>query len=678
MDLTTHQPDKMTSKVERLAAMVDDKTLISTLIRENSDRIKLIEFKDARADIWQHFRLVQLDGTTLAYAVCTRCLKPVSYKAREGTGGLHRHPCSKAAAAAAASIGSTMTSINSQNGINCNPVSSLPTSHLLNLSANGSTESKLSTNRSEGVQLGNLTTSSSTSLLGVPPNHVIKGETFSDKDSFSSSNSPPPPCPLSPNPLSLVRSSTSTTRTPSPSVHQSPASSSSSPPSLHTNSSNAVLNSLFSQQASLMSANLINSFVMNHLASQQAAAMAASAFNHRPATSNSAPSNSHSADHSLNATCSSSTATSNKITSSSNGQPSPSNSVLNSAIANGTFGNFAYANGSVRSDCHAMVMLADSKCPPFTPIPESMTDLYERNILLDLTLICRNGSLRVHKLPLAAASIVLEEALSSTDAMMSHQGSCPSKCPASEQTMTSKCESESSKVNYYGGNSSHNKHNSPCESSSLNLVHCKPVDHLDLKEYDVSTLRSVIEYIYYGELNYESDGVLCEILRFADVYELKSLKFTCAQRLYSQLSPENAIEYLGIAENCNCDELKSLIPLFIAENASKVTSSNSWKETFRDRSDLVANLLSVTASELTIIAAAANMASASSNSCTASASASSSSSSASSISNLHPSSSSPIPFGSNAIGSSQLLHQLQSLINAKNESSGSKKRKSEA
>lgn len=55
----------MSTKVERLAAMTDDKTLISTLIRDCSDRIKLIEFKDARADIWQYFRLVQIDGETL-------------------------------------------------------------------------------------------------------------------------------------------------------------------------------------------------------------------------------------------------------------------------------------------------------------------------------------------------------------------------------------------------------------------------------------------------------------------------------------------------------------------------------------------------------------------------------------------------------------------------------------
>lgn len=76
----------MANKVERLAAMTDDKTMITGLIRECSERIKLVEFKDARADIWQYFRLVQLDGHMMSYAVCVRCMKPVSYKAREGTG----------------------------------------------------------------------------------------------------------------------------------------------------------------------------------------------------------------------------------------------------------------------------------------------------------------------------------------------------------------------------------------------------------------------------------------------------------------------------------------------------------------------------------------------------------------------------------------------------------------
>ncbi len=111
----------MDTRVSKLANIVDDKTIIAQLIREKSDRIRLIEFKDARADIWQFFRLVCLDGVTLPYAVCVRCMKPVSYKAREGTGGLHRHPCSKQAIAAAAANGITFnTSTNRSAKLNSN------------------------------------------------------------------------------------------------------------------------------------------------------------------------------------------------------------------------------------------------------------------------------------------------------------------------------------------------------------------------------------------------------------------------------------------------------------------------------------------------------------------------------------------------------------------------------
>lgn len=52
----------MDSKKQPALNNVDEKAIIWSLIRENSDRIKLVEFKDARADIWQNFRLVQLDG----------------------------------------------------------------------------------------------------------------------------------------------------------------------------------------------------------------------------------------------------------------------------------------------------------------------------------------------------------------------------------------------------------------------------------------------------------------------------------------------------------------------------------------------------------------------------------------------------------------------------------------
>ena len=206
-----------------------------------------------------------------------------------------------------------------------------------------------------------------------------------------------------------------------------------------------------------------------------------------------------------------------------------------------------------------MILLNDSQSPSFNPVTEQMTDLYERNVLLDLTLVAKNGSLKVHKLAIAAASIVFEEALTadSNDASASPSSNSPTACASST------------------------------------------VEELDLKEYDVTSVRAMVEFIYYGELN-DTDIRIPEVMMLADYYEMKALKFASAQRMYRSLSPENAIEFLAVAEKCNCEELKQLIPAFIGENVTRVTSTNAWKETFKDRSDLVANLLGVTATDLSM------------------------------------------------------------------------------
>lgn len=358
----------MASKVERLAAMVDDKTLISSLIREGSSRINLIEFKDARADIWQHFRLVQLDGETVAYAVCVRCLKPVSYKAREGTGGLHRHPCSKALARQHAMIG-----------------------HI--------------------------------------PDHQMQVAKVEDLSS-ESSHSPSPP------------------------------------PDTVTGSNGLDFNTSLSNMNRLLG--LAQNFPMM------------------------------------------------------------------------IEGGFRFSNGSPRTDHHATTILGDRKNPCPNPF-SGLRSLFERGVLLDLTLAARNGSVNMHRPVFAASSRI-----------------CEFRC----ETLAGK--------------------------------------EVDLKSFDINTVKSLVDYLYQGKMD-ESGGTedLIDMMRISEELDLPGLKFNCAQYLYKKLSPENAIEFLSVADKFNCDELKELIPLFVAENAERVTSSSAWRETFKERSDLVAHLLNVTAQEMT-------------------------------------------------------------------------------
>ena len=72
--------------------MENEKALIIQLLRQNSSRIYLTEFKQARAEIWKHFRLVFIDHRRVPFVVCINCMKPVAYS-KKTTGSLHKHPC---------------------------------------------------------------------------------------------------------------------------------------------------------------------------------------------------------------------------------------------------------------------------------------------------------------------------------------------------------------------------------------------------------------------------------------------------------------------------------------------------------------------------------------------------------------------------------------------------------
>lgn len=537
--------EKFSNKVERMAAMVDDKTLISQLIREHSPRIDLIEFKDARADIWQHFRLVQLDGQTLAYAVCIRCLKPVSYKAREGTGGLHRHPCSKAAAA---SNSVSMTTLGALAYFNSSKASAVSKNSTVVSETNGST----------AMKTGNSSGSSPLSSL-------------------SPSSSPPV------NPLALMSSSMSSS---------SSTSSSSSRNGHHNHNGN---HSHLHHSLSYPIQNSPLSLTTTNKSSSTAGhGSRKSSLNHEDSPEGSSTSSSSAINNSLN-NLSSIMTNSFGIKNSSSSSSAIGNNQHTALVGNGSF-NFTFGNGSLKSDCHAMILLNDANCPSFHPVTESMTELFERRVLLDLTLIAKNGSIKVHKLALAAASAVFEESLADT-CQTNQDKQYPDDLSKNGHLMNDEMEDPEEGVEIDLSDASSRRRQDITVSDSQNKT--VPVTELDMTDFDVSSVQALVEFVYYGELN-DSELVMTEVMKLSELYDLKALKFACAQRLYRNLTPENAIEYLGLAESCNCEQLKQLIPCFIAENASRVTSTDAWKETFKDRSDLVANLLAVTATDLSM------------------------------------------------------------------------------
>ena len=586
--------EKFTNKVERMAAMVDDKTLISQLIREHSPRIDLIEFKDARADIWQHFRLVQLDGQTLAYAVCIRCLKPVSYKAREGTGGLHRHPCSKAAAANAVSL-TTLGALAYFNS-NKNAVAAANAS----VSASNASSSNIRSNDANSGKNGNSASSGNNGSSGSSP-----------PSSLSPSSSPP---------VNVLASSVSMSSSMSSSSSSSSSSSGRNGHNhLHHSLSYPIQNSPLSLTTTNKSSSGGSGATGSNSRKGSSCNTAVALYQEgSPDGSSSHSSSSHSSSSAINNSLNNlSSIMTNSFGIKGNGSErmtSPNQHLHqhnnHNSLSSNTF-TFNYANGSLKSDCHAMILLNDANCPPCHPVTEPMTDLFERQVLLDLTLVAKNGRIKVHKLALAAASPVFEESLNSSqrneqfssesvddntdDSDDNHEQGITNDFPEDMSSGNNK----STKQEGQGEEVMDSEQESSSRRKRVTQNRCNSVTELDMSDFDVSSVQALVEFVYYGELN-DSELVMTEVMKMSEVYEMKALKFACAQRLYRSLTPENAIEYLALAESCNCEQLKQLIPCFIAENAARVTSTDAWKETFKDRSDLVANLLAVTATDLSM------------------------------------------------------------------------------
>lgn len=589
--------EKFSNKVERMAAMVDDKTLISQLIREHSPRIDLIEFKDARADIWQHFRLVQLDGQTLAYAVCVRCLKPVSYKAREGTGGLHRHPCSKQAAVNNSISMTTLGALAYFTGSKAPGVTGA-----INSGVNGGIGG--------GVNGGIGSESSGNVNSRISEESSLKASSNGSSPHSSISPSSSPPAGNVPLALmsSSMSSSSSTSSSSSRNGHHHNHHQNGNHSHLHHSLSYPIQNSPLSLTTNNKSGNSRSGSGGN------SSRKSSSSLNHGSSPEGSTSSSSSGINNSLNNLSSimtnsfgiknngNTTMTTSSHSSSAIGNNSQHNSNMmnGNLVGNGSSFNFSFANGSLKSDCHAMILLNDAHCPSLHPVTEPMTDLFERKVLLDLTLTAKNGSIKVHKVALAAASSVLEEALSGSPVHQSHEddddhdNEYPDDLSAKNgHSMKLEDPDEEVEMDLSDPSSRRKKEAEEKNEQRTNVT------ELDMTDFDVSSVQALAEFIYYGELN-DSELLMTEVMKIAELYDLKALKFACAQRLYRSLTPENAIEYLALAESCNCEQLKQLIPCFIAENAAKVTSTDAWKETFKDRSDLVANLLAVTATDLSM------------------------------------------------------------------------------
>ena len=89
---------------------------------------------------------------------------------------------------------------------------------------------------------------------------------------------------------------------------------------------------------------------------------------------------------------------------------------------------------------------------------------------------------------------------------------------------------------------------------------------IDIVDFDYKTVKAMIDWIY-DEYVPESD--LCvELLRAADKYQLDRLKFECERLLMNDVTLENVLDTLVIADKFSAKKLKSVVMDLIVNNRS--------------------------------------------------------------------------------------------------------------
>jgi len=120
------------------------------------------------------------------------------------------------------------------------------------------------------------------------------------------------------------------------------------------------------------------------------------------------------------------------------------------------------------------------------------------------------------------------------------------------------------------------------EETQTNLV--------EVKDADPDTFKELIKFLYSGLLPENIDAIGMGLLPIADRYGVKELQEMCEVAIRRNLSVENLIESLILAETHHCEDLmQSCLPLF-KKNLKDLCESEKWKE-MKNYPDLQSKLL---------------------------------------------------------------------------------------
>ena len=100
-------------------------------------------------------------------------------------------------------------------------------------------------------------------------------------------------------------------------------------------------------------------------------------------------------------------------------------------------------------------------------------------------------------------------------------------------------------------------------------------NYVNIKDIDSNVFEVFLRFLYSGKVD-KLDGMCLDLFAAADMYDVQSLRIICIHHMTMNMSVDNVINILALAERHSIEATKSSALQFIKINFADVVKTGSW------------------------------------------------------------------------------------------------------
>merc|ERR1712150_220210 len=101
-------------------------------------------------------------------------------------------------------------------------------------------------------------------------------------------------------------------------------------------------------------------------------------------------------------------------------------------------------------------------------------------------------------------------------------------------------------------------------------------DIIHIQEFEMSTIKKMITFIYSDEIKNPEDNIDVELLNIADKYQIQALRNLCENTLSRNVNIDNVLDAWKSAYLLNASKLLDASETFISRNWDLIKSSKQF------------------------------------------------------------------------------------------------------